>query len=269
MFRITTCAVVSALLLWATPSIGELVANGTCSQNVPTLTSKGYGIVTALSDTATVEVRVEAREKTAAGARNTASRSIQNITNSMVKDTGNDNIALTTTYVSVDPEFIYDTNTSQRIGISGYTFSNTLLIGIRNVTADVLAQVIDDVLSNIENGQVSVNQISFGLSPATKARLWSEARNAAVQDAYYSAKLYADALGESLGGVASFQEQSANSGPSYSDNLFDSKGGSSVSSYTGAPVSIGSQTISIEVETVYNLRPKAAAASTAAPILGG
>eukprot|EP00884_Botryococcus_braunii_P008733 jgi/Botrbrau1/17861/Bobra.0127s0100.1 len=217
MFHITPCAVVSVLLLRATPSVGEVVINGNCSQSIPTLTSKGYGVVTALSDTATVEVRVQAREKTAAGARNDASRSIQNLTSSIIKDTGNDNIALTTTYVSVDPEFIYDKNTTQRIGISGYTFSNTLLIGIRNVTADILAQVIDDVLSNIENGQVSVNRISFGLSPAVKGRLWSEARTAAVRDAYYSAKLYAETLGESLGDVASFQEQSANSGPSYSD----------------------------------------------------
>lgn len=38
----------------------------------------------------------------------------------------------------------------------------------------------------------------FGLSPATKARLWNEARDAAVQDAYYSAKLYADVSSPSL-----------------------------------------------------------------------
>lgn len=43
--------------------------------------------------------------------------------------------------------------------MQGYTYSNSLVIGIRNVTADLLAEVIDDVLSNINNGQVSVNNI--------------------------------------------------------------------------------------------------------------
>jgi hypothetical protein len=52
--------------------------------------------------------------------------------------------------------------------MQGYTFSNTLLIGIRNVTAGLLAEVIDDVLSNIDNGQVSVQQIQVLLQVCSK-----------------------------------------------------------------------------------------------------
>lgn len=48
-------ALLGAVVALSATTMGQSISNGTClTGGVPTLTSKGYGIVTALSDTATV-----------------------------------------------------------------------------------------------------------------------------------------------------------------------------------------------------------------------
>ncbi|KAK9832846.1 hypothetical protein WJX81_006797 [Elliptochloris bilobata] len=210
-----------------------------------TITVSGYGNIQSLSDTASVSVQVSSTQDLASTARQNVSTTVSAIISALAK----------TQYNNTDGTYI-------RLG---YQFQHSLQINIQNVTSQLLAGVIDVVVS--QGSEISINSISFGLSSGIKNKLWLEGRNAAVADARGTAQLYAKALGVQLGRIATLQEVSGTDGSaSYSQNAGAPLVATDAANSTAmtSAVSIGQQTVTIQVTAVYQLLPRGASAPAGA-----
>ena len=87
----------------------------------------------------------------------------------------------------MQPKFTSDDNGLQTI--QGYTYINSLSIDIDNLTNDLLAQVLDTAVQTGGNA-VSIDSVTFELSPLLADNLTIQAEASAVRDAQNQAARY-------------------------------------------------------------------------------
>ena len=165
----------------------------------------GRGEVKAAPDIAYLTLGTQTRAKTAAAAlaENTkAMRAVFDLLRSRFgiaeKDMSTSNFAIKPVYEHYPKEPGKPTPPPRLVG---YDVSNTLTVRVRDLNK--LGTIIDAV---VRAGANRVQGISFGFSDRRK--LLDEARRKAVEDAKARAKLYAEAVGFTLGPVVEVHESS-------------------------------------------------------------
>lgn len=91
----------------------------------------------------------------------------------------------------MQPKFTSDDNGVQTV--QGYTYVNSLSIDIDNLTNDLLAQVLDTAVQTGGNA-VSIDSVTFELSPLLADNLTIQAEASAVSDARNQAARYAKVI---------------------------------------------------------------------------
>lgn len=163
----------------------------------------GHGEVKAEPDIAFLTLGTQTRAKTAAEAlaRNTkAMRAVFDLLKAKFgvaeKDMATSNFAITPVYERFPRQKDRPTPPPRLVG---YDVSNTLTVRVRDLQK--LGAIIDAV---VRAGANRVTGISFGFSDRRK--LLDEARKRAVEDAKARARLYAEAVGFTLGPVVEVRE---------------------------------------------------------------
>ena len=96
---------------------------------------------------------------------------------------------VTTTSVSVYPQTDYNSENGTSTTI-GYTYTNSLSGAIGSLTGDLLSQVLDTAVQNGGNN-LTIDGVTFSLSPALSYNKTVEARGQAATDAKTTAQQYA------------------------------------------------------------------------------
>ncbi|VAW10387.1 hypothetical protein MNBD_ALPHA09-2257 [hydrothermal vent metagenome] len=163
-----------------------------------TLTITGVGEVRGAPGRATISTGVVSEARTAAKAL-AANTKAMTAAIARIKALGIADRDLQTSSFSVFPRYYSEPKSRKPARIVGYTVSNQLTVIIRDLSE--LGRVLDAVVSQ------GANQISgptFGFDDPEKLRDIARARAAA--DASRKAKLYAEALGVTLGPIVSISE---------------------------------------------------------------
>ncbi|KAK9906560.1 hypothetical protein WJX75_004165 [Coccomyxa subellipsoidea] len=217
-----------------------------------TLRVAGQGIKETKSDQAKVSMTVEVTSASAIAARDKASTLASSILGNLsaINGIGSDNAQ--TSSVSVNPK--YGSGDSSNT-IVGYTYSNQINVNVKNLTSDLLSEVLDTAVASGGN-QLQIQRVSFSLSDATTAEVMVAARKLSVASAKAAAEIYASELGVTVGGISSVVSSSASMAPQSSNNdnslrtlAYSSASSDSLSSST--PISIGQQTVTDSIVVEY------------------
>lgn len=147
-----------------------------------------------------------------------------------------------TTNFSIFPQREYDTN-GKPTGKVTYVVENSVYVTVRDL--DQIGKVLNEV---VKSGANSINGIQFDV--ADPATVQSQARQAAVNDAYTKAQELAKAAGVTLGPVQTISEYTSSTPvPMYS--MRDSV---AMAAPSQVPVEAGQLGITIEVNIVYQIR---------------
>lgn len=214
----------------ATPPTPGVLQTGS-----PGITARGVGQVTGTPDKATIDLAVATRAPAAQAAldqNNQQSGALRE----QLKAKGVADADVRTSRLSVDP--VFDNNGR---AITGYEVTNQVTVTIRDIAAaggiiDAAAQAVGDA--------VRVQSLQFSIDD--ESALLAEARTAAVRKAQEQAKQLADAAGVSLGAVRTISETPSGPQPPtpYANGAALER---------AAPVSPGTQQLSVSVEIVYDL----------------
>ncbi|WP_136439262.1 SIMPL domain-containing protein [Pacificoceanicola onchidii] len=165
-----------------------------------TLTVSGQGTVTAVPDMARLSLGARALDKTALGAMNQTSETLEAVL-ARLTELGLDPRDVQTSALRLDQRW-RNGSLSKGQEFEGYEASNMLTIRVRDLDrlGDVLQAVLDDGANSLANLQFDV---------ADPRPLQDEARRAAVRDAMDKARLYAGAAGVRLGPVLSITDSAS------------------------------------------------------------
>jgi len=178
-----------------------------CNSGTPgTLTVSGIGVAMATADQAQVSLSIAILNATADGARIVAAGYANDVIDAVKQIPGIYPDNVTTTSVSVSPETDYNSETGTST-TSGYTYTNSLSVEIGSLTGDLLSKVLDTAVQNGGNN-LTIDGVSFNLSPALSYNKTVEARGQAVTDAKTTAGQYAQNFGVNLGPLLSVVDQS-------------------------------------------------------------
>lgn len=192
------------------------VAQQTSSETCPTIVCpnskaasgkvsvQGTGSLTLTPDEAFVEFTIELTRNNATRARADAAQVTNSTTNAILKNSGISPSDIKTTSINLDPKYSYSNVTK----LIGYQFSQTIIVNIKNLTADLLSNVIDSAVTAGGN-YLRVGSVSTDLGKETKANAVNEARKAAVTSALQTASVVAGAANVTLGPVISIVDQSS------------------------------------------------------------
>lgn len=151
---------------------------------------------------------------------------------------GIDRKMITTSQFSLQPQYNTDSrDTVQRI--SGYRLQNTVTVAIEDLSS--VGRVID---AAFRAGANQFSGLRFGLKNDSNLR--EELLRKAVQDGRHKALIIADALGMTLGYPVSVSEAGGYV-PMQADSYQMMKTGA------GAPIEAGMQTVSLDVNMVFNI----------------
>ena len=225
-----------ALTAWR-PS-GQANAAPEISDPIKGITVQGLGKVTIRPDLATVNVSVQVTAATAAEAQSKASAAMTNVITA-VKGQGVADADLATQWISLAPQYSYDSTGTAPPKILGYQASQSLTIKVRQIERS--GPVID---AAVGAGANQVNGIAFSVADPTNAA--GQARTAAVADARTRAASLASAAGVTLGTAVSITELSA-SAPVPIPYAYDKALG--VSPET--PVQPGTTDIEVDVQVTF------------------
>ena len=163
----------------------------------------GHGEVKVAPDVAYLTLGTQTRAKTAAealAANTKAMRAVFDLLQSKFgvaeKDMATSNFAITPVYEHYPEQPGKPTPPPRLVG---YEVSNTLTVRVRDL--EKLGAIIDAV---VHAGANRIQGIGFGF--ADRRKLLDEARRRAVEDAKARAKLYAEAVGFTLGPVVEVRE---------------------------------------------------------------
>lgn len=179
-----------AALMTAAPALADMAPR--------TITVTGEASVARPPDMATVMIGVTSVADTAAGALAANSADMQAVIERL-KASGVGAGDLQTTGLSVNPNWSSYSSSSSRNKIDGFTATNMLTVGIRDL--DALGAVLDAVVAD---GANTLNGVTFGLVDPRPAL--DEARREAVSDARARAEVIAAAAGVTLGDLVSVSE---------------------------------------------------------------
>ncbi len=208
----------------------------------------GHGEVKAEPDIAWLTLGTQTRARTAAkalAANTQAMRAVFDLLKSKFgvadRDMATSNFAITPVYEHFPPIKGRPTPPPRLVG---YDVSNTLTVRVRDLKR--LGGIIDAV---VRAGANRVQGISFGFSDRRK--LLDEARRKAVEDAKARAKLYAEAVGFTLGPVVDVREGGVRPAP-----VRRMKFARAVAMEAAAPVPVarGEQSVSVDVTITWLAR---------------
>lgn len=180
--------------------------------DVRTVTVTGTADVMVDPDQVVIVVGVQATEDRPAAAKSQSDAIAQKVFQE-ASDHGVEDVDVQTEYVSVNPEYGYDSSYQDRYGsdrrvIVGYTASQTIAITLKD-----LSKFEDLLTSLLDAGVEYVHNINFETSELRKHR--DEARDLAVEAAKEKAAALAGELDQSLGRPTEIVESQERSNPWY------------------------------------------------------
>jgi uncharacterized protein YggE len=196
-----------------------------------TVTVAGVGAVSAVPDTATVNLGVQIDATTATDALDTASTKAQRIIDTLV-GAGVAKADIQTGYISVYPDDRH-----------GYVASNSVTATIHDVTK--AGPIIDAAAHTVGNG-ITLGGVSFSVSDT--GPLYAKARQLAVADARQRAQQLATAAGTSVGDVMSIVESSRSI-----PTPVIAAGAAAPPTSAAPPIEPGRQDIQLSVQVVFSL----------------
>lgn len=191
-----------ALAQWR-PSVPASTVLAAADPNDPIsgITVQGMGKVTISPDLATLTVAVQSQAKTAAEAQSKASGTMARVIDA-VKAQGIADADIATQWISLEPQYDYNTNGTTPPRVTGYASNQGLSVKVHPIAK--VGPVID---AAVGAGANQVSGINFSVADPTAAT--AQARTAAVADAKARATALAQAAGVSLGNPTSISEVSA------------------------------------------------------------
>ena len=149
---------------------------------------------------------------------------------------------LQTSNFSVSPRYSRQNKSNQPPRIVGYAVSNQLTVMVRNL--DDLGRVLDEVVSL---GANQVNGPNFGFNDPEK--LQDIARTRAAADASRKARLYAEALGLTLGDIVSVSESGG-----YSPQPMAMQVNMRMAAEVSVPIETGEIGLNAQVNIIWSLK---------------
>ena len=201
----------------------------------------GHGEVRRVPDTAYVTTGVLSQAATAAEAL-AANTKAMNTLFAALAEAGIENKDVQTSNFMVQPRYNFQDGKAPEL--IGYDVSNNVTVRVRKI-AD-LGAILDKV---VQAGSNQINGIGFEVSEPDSAL--DEARKLATADATRKAKLYAEAMGVTLGPVTSISE-----GGSYQPPVPMARGKVLMADAAAAPVPVaaGEQALAIDVSITWEIR---------------
>ena len=235
MQRLTIAATALAALLSATPALSQEV-------KMPRLISlTGHGEVRSVPDMAFVTTGVVSQAATAAEALS-ANTATMNSLFAALKSAGLAERDMQTSNFMVQPRYNYPENKAPEL--VGYDVSNNVTITVRKI-AD-LGPLLDKL---VKAGSNQISGISFNVSSPDAAL--DQARKLATADATHKAKIYAEALGVTLGPVMSLSENVGYQPPM---PMVRNKAVMMDAAAAPVPVAAGEQTLSVDVNVSWEIK---------------
>ena len=234
MQRLPLAAAALAVLFAATPLHAE-------EARMPRVISlSGHGEVRSAPDMAFVTTGVLSQGNTAAEAL-AANTQAMNALFAALKQAGIDEKDVQTSSFMVQPRYDYTNNQAPKL--VGYDVSNNVTVTMRKI-AD-LGPLLDKL---VQSGSNQISGISFDVSKPDAAL--DEARKLATADATRRAKVYAEALGVTLGPVLSVSE-----GTNYQPPVPMLRGKAMMADAAApVPVAAGEQSLSVDVNITWEIR---------------
>ncbi|BDA45914.1 hypothetical protein COCOBI_08-0060 [Coccomyxa sp. Obi] len=207
-----------------------------------------------------VSMSVQVTADTAMAARDQASTLANSVLGNLsamrqprINGIGSDNAQ--TTSISISPQ--YNSSDSSN-NIIGYMYTYGLDVTVKNLTSDLLSEVLDTAVAAGGN-QLQIQQVSFSLSDAATAQVMVAARKLSVASAKAAADIYASELKVRLGGISSVVSNSASSAPQSSNSQKSSSSnallvaglGPAAAATPSTPISIGQQTVTDSITVEY------------------
>ncbi|KAK9791622.1 hypothetical protein WJX73_003114 [Symbiochloris irregularis] len=228
----------------------------TCRSGTPgTLSFNGGGSLQSAPDTATVSVSIDGNGTSASEAQQMAADAAVAVLGNLTDVNGIESDDISTTSVSVSPQTNYNSVTGNSEP-DGFAFQNSIQVTVNNVTSDLLAEVLDSIVSSGGN-LATISGVSLSLSDNLTNTLTNRARREAVLQAKQVATLYTQALDVTLGGLlaftdnsVSYSQSSSSATPSAQSNSFAA---SSAEAARSTPVQLGTQSVSVSVNLVYSI----------------
>ncbi len=211
-------------------------------QKMPRVISlSGHGEVRQVPDTAFVTSGVVSQGATAADALAANTRTMNTIF-AALKEAGIPDKDVQTSNFMVQPRYNFQENKPPEL--VGYDVSNTVTVRVRKLGD--LGPLLDKL---VQAGSNQINGIGFEVSEPTAAL--DEARKLATADATRKAKIFAEAMGVTLGPVMSISE-----GVNYQPPMPMARGKVMMADAAAAPVPVaaGEQSLSIDVNITWEIK---------------
>ncbi|MGH3771513.1 MAG: SIMPL domain-containing protein [Pseudonocardiaceae bacterium] len=204
-----------------------------------TVSVTGVGRVAAVADLLVVNLAVETQGATASDALADNNKQAAAVL-SALRDHGIQERDIQTTQLSIDPVLErQDSNETRPPKIVGYRVRNGLSATLRDVRG---AGAVIDAVVHAGGDATRIEGISFSF--ADPARLLTEARKRAIDDARVRAHQLADGLGVRLGNVISVTES-------------DLSGGRTIQAFAAATVVLpGESEVSLQISISYEIFTK-------------
>ena len=206
-----------------------------------TLTVNGSGKVYLTPDMVYVTIGVHTEGENAVKTVADNNASTQEVID-VLKGMKIDEKDIQTTNFSINPQKEYD-QAGKPTGKVLYIVDNSVYVTVRD-----LSKIGDILDATVKSGANSINGIQFDVADKDKAL--SDARQAAVKDAYTKAQELAAAAGVSLGAVQTISEYTSN-GPT---PMYDRAAAPMAAAAGSVPVQAGQMLLTIEVNIVYEIK---------------
>ncbi|AEV72781.1 hypothetical protein MycrhN_2190 [Mycolicibacterium rhodesiae NBB3] len=210
----------------------------TADPEVRQVTVVGSGEVKGTPDTLNVNASIEFTAPDVTGAMNQVSDRQLGVINALV-DAGVDRNDISTTQVSLQPQFSPTTDSTT---IVGYRASNSIDVKIRQL--DAASQALALIISTGGNA-TRINNVSYSIDD--DSQLVRDARARAFNDAKERAEQYSQLSGLALGKVISISEVAGSQPPAPMPR------GGEMAMAAPVPVEPGQQTVGFSVTVIWEL----------------
>jgi len=199
----------------------------------------GHGEVKSAPDMAFVTSGVSTQGKTAAEALAANTAAMTNLF-AALKEAGIAEKDVQTSNFMVQPRYNYVENKAPEL--AGYEVANTVTVNVRDLAG--LGGLLDKL---VQAGSNQINGIGFSVSKPDAAL--DEARKLATEDATRKAKVYAEALGVTLGPVLSVSE-----GVAFQPPVPMVRAKAMMADAAPVPVAAGEQTLAVDVNITWEIK---------------
>jgi len=207
----------------------------------PSVSVSGEATISVAPDRAEVTAGVTSQGKTARQASQANNKAMNDVM-AALKGAGIAAKDLQTSQLSLQPLFETRSSSSARQQIIGYRATNRVTIALHDI-----GKVADAIDALVGAGANDIDGVSFSVSETSK--LLDDARSKAMADAHRKAEIYARAAGMTLGFPLSISE-----GGAMPPVIFHKMAVRASAEPT--PVAPGEQTLRVNVNVTYELKPK-------------